>query len=275
MRVGLEHPYDPARVVGVCHLKNQALCASSITRRCWGEGLHHILDGRTGQPVHDVVATWVVADNAALADGLATALFFTSARELESSFSFSYVRLLASGRVEASSSFEGELFVSAPPRGRTVTRTAIGILAASSLALVPYTGFAEGPNRAATYAAEANTKSEDAAGSSFADGTYDATGWYGGQPSSIGVRIALKDGVIASVRVTPHATNSTSLDFQKRFAEAVPALVVGKRIDQVKAGRLAGSSGTPKGFNDALERIKQEARKDQRNGAAAGQIKPR
>jgi uncharacterized protein with FMN-binding domain len=94
---------------------------------------------------------------------------------------------------------------------------------------------------------------------SFADGVYEATGWYGGQPSSIGVRVRLDGGVITSVEVTPHATDATSLDFQRRFAQALPGVVVGKRIDQVNVRRLAGSSGTPKGFNDALERIKQDA----------------
>jgi hypothetical protein len=35
--------------------------------------------------------------------------------------------------------------------------------------------------------------------------------------------------------------------------------VVGKPIDEVRVGRLAGSSGTPDGLNDALRRIKAEA----------------
>jgi hypothetical protein len=30
-------------------------------------------------------------------------------------------------------------------------------------------------------------------------------------------------------------------------------------IDEVKVGRLAGSSGTPDGFNDAIEKIKEKA----------------
>jgi hypothetical protein len=37
-------------------------------------------------------------------------------------------------------------------------------------------------------------------------------------------------------------------------------VVVGKRIDEVKLDRIAGSSGTPHGFNAALERIKEQAR---------------
>lgn len=110
IRVGLEHPLDPRLVIGVTDLRNRALCASAVTRRAWGEGLHHVLDARTGVPVRDVVATWVVAEDAATADGLATALFFTGAELLAEVCSFSYVRMFADGRAEISDDFDGELF---------------------------------------------------------------------------------------------------------------------------------------------------------------------
>ena len=45
-------------------------------------------------------------------------------------------------------------------------------------------------------------------------------------------------------------------------AEAVgraPDVVVGKPIDEVRVSRLAGSSGTPDGFNEAIEKIKGQA----------------
>jgi uncharacterized protein with FMN-binding domain len=93
----------------------------------------------------------------------------------------------------------------------------------------------------------------------YADGDYTATGEYGGQPSHITVRLTLKDGVITAVAVTPHAYVPRSLELQRAFAEAVPKVVVGRRIDQVKVGKLAGSSGTPKGFNDALRQIREQA----------------
>jgi uncharacterized protein with FMN-binding domain len=93
----------------------------------------------------------------------------------------------------------------------------------------------------------------------YADGDYTATGEYGGQPSHITVRLTLKDGVITAIAVTPHAYVPRSLELQRAFAEAVPKVVVGRRIDQVKLGKLAGSSGTPKGFNDALRQIREQA----------------
>ena len=101
----------------------------------------------------------------------------------------------------------------------------------------------------------------DAAISAYYDGRYSARGWYGGLPSSITVTLTLLDDVIAAVQVTPHATDPTSLDFQRRFAAAVPEVVVGRRIAEVKVDRIAGSSGTPVGFNDALRQIREQAKR--------------
>ncbi len=111
IRVGLEHPFAAGQAIGVAEVQNNALCASASNRRRWGDGLHHILDARTGSPARDVVATWVVAADTALADGLATALFFTGAHRLAETFHFSYVRFYADGRAERSRDFQGELFV--------------------------------------------------------------------------------------------------------------------------------------------------------------------
>ena len=96
----------------------------------------------------------------------------------------------------------------------------------------------------------------------YRDGQYTATGWYGGLPSSIIVDLSLRDGVITDVEVTPQAEDETSLDLQQRFAEAVPGVVVGRSIDEVELDKLAGSSGTTQGFNDAVDQIQEEAAVD-------------
>ncbi|MFD3377562.1 hypothetical protein [Streptomyces sp. NPDC058697] len=93
----------------------------------------------------------------------------------------------------------------------------------------------------------------------YADGRYEATGEYGSQDSSIGVTLTLADDVITKVTVEPHATDPTSLDLQKRFADTIPDTVVGRDIDEVHIDRLAGSSHTPEGFNAALNQIKEDA----------------
>jgi uncharacterized protein with FMN-binding domain len=102
-------------------------------------------------------------------------------------------------------------------------------------------------------------EAQSARPSRYADGTYKATGEYGGQPSHITVEATLENGVITAVTVTPHAYVPRSLQLQRAFAAAVPKVVIGKRIDQVRVGKLAGSSGTPKGFNDAIGQIRELA----------------
>lgn len=121
LRVGLEHPWAAGQVIGVAPLSEDALAASAGNRRTWsapsGTGdptrLHHILDPRTGLPTSAVVATWVIAASALVADGLATALFFTDptdTRDLAAAFGADWVRVAADGSVTWSPTFEGELF---------------------------------------------------------------------------------------------------------------------------------------------------------------------
>lgn len=110
VRVGLEHPYDPTRAIGVVTVRDEALCASAITRRAWGDGLHHVLDARSGAPVRAYAATWAIADTAMRADALATALFFDGGPELAASWGATWVRMRTDGRVEWSPGFDGEVF---------------------------------------------------------------------------------------------------------------------------------------------------------------------
>lgn len=110
LRVALEHPGDPSQAVGVVELDGGAICASAVNRRAWGEDRHHVLDGRTGEPTRDVVATWALAPTAMEADGLATALFFASPGALRRRFAFTGVRMFADGRAERTPDLPGELF---------------------------------------------------------------------------------------------------------------------------------------------------------------------
>ncbi|MFT3944608.1 MAG: FAD:protein FMN transferase [Ancrocorticia sp.] len=110
VRIALEHPRDPRRAVGLVEISEGAICASADNRRTWGNGLHHILDGRSGQPVHDVVATWALADTAMLADGAATALFFLSPSELWERFGVHGVRMTSDGMIERTLAFPGKVF---------------------------------------------------------------------------------------------------------------------------------------------------------------------
>ncbi len=110
VRVGLEHPYDRTRAIGIVEVRDQALCASATNRRAWGEGLHHVLDARTGLPVRAIAATWAIAPTAMAADAVATALFFDGGPALAAQWDVEWVRLTTAGRVEWSPAFAGELF---------------------------------------------------------------------------------------------------------------------------------------------------------------------
>lgn len=109
-RIGLEHPYDARRAIGVWEVTDAALCASATNRRAWGDGLHHVLDARTGLPVRTIAATWAVADTAMRADALATALFFDGGPALAHSWGCEWVRMTADGGVEWSPGCGAELF---------------------------------------------------------------------------------------------------------------------------------------------------------------------
>ncbi|WP_411373655.1 FAD:protein FMN transferase [Arthrobacter sp. MPF02] len=110
LRIALEHPYNPAQAIGVVELSDRALCASAANRRAWGDGLHHVLDGTTGQPVRTAVATWAMADTTVLADAVATALFFVPGAKLQEAFDVSWLTVYSDGSAAYSEEFEGTLF---------------------------------------------------------------------------------------------------------------------------------------------------------------------
>lgn len=109
-RIALEHPYDARRAIGVVEVTDAALCASATNRRAWGDGLHHVLDARTGEPVRTVAATWAIAPSAMRADAIATALFFDGGPELAHAWGVEWVRMTTDGRVEWSPGSTAELF---------------------------------------------------------------------------------------------------------------------------------------------------------------------
>ncbi|GAA4390055.1 hypothetical protein [Tsukamurella soli] len=97
-------------------------------------------------------------------------------------------------------------------------------------------------------------------GAAYRNGTYTARGVYGGAPSYMTVTVTVRAGTITAVTVTPMPINNdTSRGYQERFAAAVPGVVIGKRLADVEVGKLAGASGCPDGFNDALAKIRRQA----------------
>jgi thiamine biosynthesis lipoprotein len=109
LQVGLEDPADPTQAIGIAQLRQGSICASATNRRRWGS-FNHVMEPHTRRSVEHIRATWVMADTALLADGLATALFFTEPLKLRQEFEFEYVRVDNTGQAEISNGFSGQLF---------------------------------------------------------------------------------------------------------------------------------------------------------------------
>ncbi|MET0734354.1 MAG: hypothetical protein ABWY55_01720 [Microbacterium sp.] len=97
--------------------------------------------------------------------------------------------------------------------------------------------------------------------SSYADGTYTADGSYQTPESveTIAVTVTLADGVITDVEVVGDPQKPESEQYQGKFIGGISDEVVGKSIDEISVSRVAGSSLTSGGFNEAIETIKSDA----------------
>lgn len=88
--------------------------------------------------------------------------------------------------------------------------------------------------------------------------TYSATGNYTSPagPEELGVTLTIDKGIVTDATVEPKATNEFSKKWQGVFQSNFKPLVVGKDIATLKLNAVSGSSLAPKGFNDAVEKIK-------------------
>ena len=101
-----------------------------------------------------------------------------------------------------------------------------------------------------------------AAGSaSYKDGTYSADGNYVSPngTETVGVTLTLAGGAVSDVEITQHPSNPNTRKFQGEFAGGIQSQVVGKSLNEIKVSKVAGSSLTSGGFNQAVEKIKSDA----------------
>jgi len=98
-------------------------------------------------------------------------------------------------------------------------------------------------------------------GGTYADGTYTAEGAYPTPESveTISVTVTLEDDVITAVEVTGDPQKRESVEYQAKFIGGIADVVVGEDIDDISVSRVAGSSLTSTGFNQAIEAIKADA----------------
>jgi hypothetical protein len=116
------------------------------------------------------------------------------------------------------------------------------------------------PTSEATASADAST-SDTATGTVYTDGTYTAEGSYQTPESveSVSVTLTLEADVITDVEVTGDPQARESQQYQSQFIGGIDEVVVGKNLDEISVSRVAGSSLTSGGFNEAIEEIKSEA----------------
>ncbi|WP_332759963.1 FMN-binding protein [Pseudarthrobacter sp.] len=113
----------------------------------------------------------------------------------------------------------------------------------------------------ATTAPSGTASSPASSASLYQDGTYSADGTYVSPngTETVGVELTLAAGTVTAVNITQHPSNPNTRKFQGEFAGGIAAQVVGKSIDDLNVSKVAGSSLTSGGFNQALDKIKAEA----------------
>ncbi|GAA1850814.1 hypothetical protein ACFQZV_06880 [Microbacterium koreense] len=114
---------------------------------------------------------------------------------------------------------------------------------------------------AAVFAGCSAPANDGDAAESYADGTYTADGSYATPESveTISVTLTLADGVVTEVAVEGDPQLPESESFQSAFIGGISDEVVGAPIDELSVSRVAGSSLTSGGFNEAIEAIKADA----------------
>lgn len=109
IRAGLEDPRDATKVIGVLSITKGGFCASGGNRRAWN-GHHHIIDPTSLTSPPSIVATWVLADSATIADGLATCLFLAEPEKFQEKYKFEYCIMNDQNKIKCSSRFGAEFF---------------------------------------------------------------------------------------------------------------------------------------------------------------------
>lgn len=109
LSIGLEHPDNFNQVIGVAKIANQSICGSATNRRKW-QGFNHIINPHTLKSVDKIMAVWVIADTAILADALSTCLFLVNPEKLTDKFKFEYLVVYADYSIQKSTDFPAEIY---------------------------------------------------------------------------------------------------------------------------------------------------------------------
>lgn len=95
------------------------------------------------------------------------------------------------------------------------------------------------------------------------NGNYTSIGTYVSPAGKeeIEVTLSIENNIVTNALVVSKATADASVKYQKEFIDNYKEQVIGKNINQLMLVKVSGSSLTPKGFNDALQKIKDQVKK--------------
>jgi uncharacterized protein YcfL len=98
---------------------------------------------------------------------------------------------------------------------------------------------------------------------SYKNGTYEGEGSYisPGGKEIVKVSMVVEDGMVKSMDLNVDTENKTSEKYKGLFKAGIDDLVMGKPLEEIEGfAQVNGSSLTPKGFQQAVEAIKSEAK---------------
>ncbi|WP_431071594.1 FMN-binding protein [Microbacterium phyllosphaerae] len=134
---------------------------------------------------------------------------------------------------------------------------------AGLLVLAGCSGTADAEDQSTDTGTDTSTESTDSGASTgdYTDGTYSADGSYQTPETveSISVTLTIADGVVTEVEVTGDPKARETEQYQGQFIDGISDEVVGKSLDELNVSRVAGSSLTSGGFNEAVDSIKEQA----------------
>jgi hypothetical protein len=96
----------------------------------------------------------------------------------------------------------------------------------------------------------------------YRDGSYSEGGSYTspGGTETIRVNITLGNDRVTAVSVSTVSADPTATGYEAQFASGISAAAVGRNIATLRVGAIAGSSLTAIGFNQAVGKIRADAK---------------
>jgi uncharacterized protein with FMN-binding domain len=146
-------------------------------------------------------------------------------------------------------------------RTKTAIATFAGLSVVGALAGCTATPSSSGGSTGGNSSSNGGGATTTSSNKSYKDGTYTEPGTYvsPGGTEHISVTLTLAKNIITAMKVTTVKADPTATGYEQMFEGGISAATVGKNINTLDIGVVAGSSLTSMGFNKALAAIKADA----------------